>query len=291
MHYQKSVSRFYIVIKTLSTYICIRSFFSLLLIVVLYGCNQSSLQQSIDSQQRDIKHSIRDQYRHPKETLEFFEVSPNLTVIEIWPAPGYYTEILATFLKDQGQYIAAGFGLTAKRTPKWRKKVQTTYNHWAKQNESWLGNFNIVELSIPERTEIAPVGLADRVLTFRNVHNWVKGDYEQEMFDAFFSALKPGGLLGVVEHRAEPSTSIEEMKLSGYVTEDYVIKLAEKSGLTFIGKSEINANSKDTKDHPQGVWTLPPTLRLNDVNRDLYLAIGESDRMTLKFSKPLYRPN
>lgn len=291
MHYQKSVSRFYIVIKTLSTYICIRSFFSSLLIVVLYGCNQSSLQQSIDSQQRDTKHSIRDQYRHPKETLEFFEVSPNLTVIEIWPAPGYYTEILATFLKDQGQYIAAGFGLTAKRTPQWRKKVQTTYNHWTKQNESWLGNFKIVELSIPERTEIAPIGLADRVLTFRNVHNWVKGEYEQAMFDAFYSALKPGGLLGVVEHRAEPGTSIEEMKLSGYVTEDYVIKLAEKSGFAFIGKSEINANPKDTKDYPQGVWTLPPTLRLKDVRRDHYLEIGESDRMTLKFSKPLYRPN
>ena len=222
----------------------------------------------------------------PKATLEFFQIKPNLTVIEIWPAPGYYTEILAPFLNQQGQYIAAGFGLTAKRTPWWRKKVQTNYNHWAKQNTSWLGAIQIVELSIPERTEIAPLGLVDCVLTFRNVHNWIKGEYEQTMFDVFYSALKSGGILGVVEHRAEPGASIEDMKQSGYVTEDYVIKLAENSGFTFIENSEINANPKDTKNHPAGVWTLPPTLRLKEDRRKHYMAIGESDRMTLRFSKP-----
>ena len=249
------------------------------------------MQQSIDSKRRQTKHSIRDQYRHPHETLEFFEINSTLTVVEIWPAPGYYTEILAPFLKDQGQYIAAGFGLTANRTPRWRKTVQTTYNHWAEKNTNWLGNIEIVELSIPERTKISPTGLADRLLTFRNVHNRIKGGYEQAMFNVFYSTLKPGGLLGVVEHRAKTGTSIEKMAQSGNVTEDYVIQLAEKSGFTLIGKNEINSNPKDTKDHSQGVWTLPPTLRLKDDNRRHYQSIGESDRMTLKFSKPLISVN
>ena len=149
-----------------------------------------------------------------------------------------------------------------------------------------MGAIQIVELSIPERTEIAPLGLVDCVLTFRNVHNWIKGEYEQTMFDVFYSALKSGGILDVVEHRAEPGASIEDMKQSGYVTEDYVIKLAENSGFTFIENSEINANPKDTKNHPAGVWTLPPTLRLKEDRRKHYMAIGESDRMTLRFSKP-----
>jgi len=145
------------------------------------------------------------------------------------------------------------------------------------------------ELSIPERTEIAPPGTADMVLTFRNVHNWMKGDYAPQMFKAMFDALKPGGVLGVVEHRAKAGTSVEKMIESGYVTEMEVKRLAKDAGLRFVASSEVNANPRDTADHPLGVWTLPPTLRLGDKDRGKYIAIGESDRMTLKFIKPKKR--
>ncbi|HWN30129.1 MAG TPA: methyltransferase, partial [Burkholderiales bacterium] len=142
------------------------------------------------------------------------------------------------------------------------------------------------ELQAPEYTAIAPRGSADLVLTFRNVHNWAKDGSADAAFKAFYDVLKPGGILGVSDHRANPGTPFEDMIRSGYVTEDYVIELAQRAGFRLAAKSEINANPKDTKDHPEGVWTLPPTLRLGDQDREKYLAIGESDRMTLKFLKP-----
>jgi predicted methyltransferase len=143
----------------------------------------------------------------------------------------------------------------------------------------------VSELGKPDRWHACPPGTADRVLTFRNVHNWMNSGYEAQMFKAFHAALKPGGVLGVVEHRAKPGTSREQMVKSGYVTEAYVIELAEQAGFALEARSEVNANPKDTTDHPEGVWTLPPSLRLKDQDREKYLAIGESDRMTLRFVK------
>ena len=209
-----------------------------------------------------------------------------MTVVEIWPSGGWYTEILAPVLRDRGKYYAAGFALTAKRTPEWRKKMQREFQSKLDARPDLYDRVVVTELSIPERTEMAPAGTADVVLTFRNVHNWMKGDYAPSMFEAMFEALKPGGVLGVVEHRAKKGTSRDQMIESGYVTEAHVRKLAEGSGFRFVDGSEVNANPKDTVDHPVGVWTLPPTLRLGEKDRAKYLAIGESDRMTLRFTKP-----
>jgi len=231
-------------------------------------------------------HVARNPYRHPKETLSFFGLHPSMTVVEIWPSRGWYTEILAPVLREDGKYYAAGFALTAKRTPEWRKKMQREFQSKLDARPDLYDRVVVTELSIPERTEMAPAGTADVVLTFRNVHNWMKGDYAPSMFEAMFKALKTGGILGVVEHRAKKDTSRDQMIESGYVTEAHVRKLAEGAGFRFVDGSEVNANPKDTANHPVGVWTLPPTLRLGEKDRAKYLAIGESDRMTLRFTKP-----
>ncbi len=238
---------------------------------------------------RDPGNVDRNTYRHPSETLEFFGLEPTMTVVEIWPSRGWYTEILAPFFRADGKYYAAGFALTAKRTPEWRKKMQRDFQKKLDARPNLYDRVVVTELSIPERAQIAPPGTVNMVLTFRNVHNWMKGDYAPQMFDAMYEALEPGGVLGVVEHRAKPGTSLEKMIESGYVTEAEVKKLAKQAGFRFAAASEVNANSKDTADHPMGVWTLPPTLRLGDKDREKYIAIGESDRMTLKFIKPKRR--
>lgn len=246
----------------------------------------NNIQPILKGDHRSEKNISRNRYRHPQQTLEFLGLQPNMTVVEIWPGGGWYSEILAPLLKDHGQYYAAGFSLIAKRTPDWKKNYQRKYEEKLKQHPELYGKTIITDLAIPERPDIAPAGSADMVLTFRNVHNWMKGGYAQEVFDSMFAALKPNGILGVIEHRALPETSLEDMIKSGYVTEAHVIKLAKTAGFKVADKSEINANAKDTKQHPKGVWTLPPSLRLGDKDREKYLAIGESDRMTLKFVKP-----
>lgn len=229
----------------------------------------------------------RDRYRHPRETLEFFGLKPDQTVVEIWPAPGWYAEILAPYLRERGKYIAAGFVVSWEGAPQYRLDEMSELRARFAADPASYSRVEITELGKPDRWTAAPPESADLVLTFRNVHNWIAGDYEREMFAAFFRALKPGGTLGVVEHRAAPGTGIDVMKKSGYVTEDYVVQLAEAAGFKLVGKSEINANPRDTKDYAEGVWTLPPTLKLGDQDRERYLAIGESDRMTLKFVKPM----
>lgn len=148
------------------------------------------------------------------------------------------------------------------------------------------GKTVVRHLNPPHETAIAPPGSADMAMTFRNVHNWVMAGQQGEFFEAFYTALKPGGILGVVEHRAKPDASMEVMQTTGYVTEAYVKEIAAAAGFEFVGSSEINANPKDQTVYPQGVWTLPPTYQMGDENKSEYAAIGESDRMTLKFVKP-----
>ena len=244
------------------------------------------IEEWMSGSHRDAGNAARNQYRHPKGTLTFFGLDASMTVVEIWPSAGWYTEILAPVLRDKGKYYAAGFALTAKRTPDWRKKMQREFQKKLDARPRLYDRLIVTELSIPERTEMAPAGAADRVLTFRNVHNWMKGDYAPAMFEAMFKALKPGGVLGVVEHRAPKGASRDQMVVSGYVTEARVKMLASGAGFRFVASSEINANPKDTADRPSGVWTLPPSLRLGEKDRAKYLAIGESDRMTLRFVKP-----
>jgi predicted methyltransferase len=245
----------------------------------------SSLKHAINGNQRSAEHKARDKYRHPFQTLEFFDVKSNLSVIEVWPGKdGWYTEILAPYLRHHGHLIAAHFSEQADDA--FFKTSRHQFVSKLHKSHKLYGKVKLTVLQPPEFLQLAPNGWADRILTFRNVHNWMKTDQAPAVFNAMFAALRPGGILGVVEHRNSTSKPQDTKALSGYVSEDYVIALARNAGFEFLAKSEINANSKDTKDYPAGVWTLPPTLRLKDKDRKKFLEIGESDRMTIKFIKP-----
>ena len=270
--------------------------FSVLLGLSLPGLpedNKQLIRNAVEATHRDPANSQRDQYRHPLEVLSFFGLQADMTIVEIWPTAGWWTEILGPYTRPHGIYYAAGFSMTAKRTPDWRKQAQIDFTRKLEASPALYDHIVVTELSVPERTTIAPPNSADRVLTFANVHNWIKGDYAEAMFVVMHRALKPGGILGVVEHRAKPGTSVEDMKLSGYVTEDYIINLARQAGFVLDARSELNANPKDSTHHPEGVWTLPPSLRycksLNAAEQapcfDKYRKIGESDRMALRFVK------
>lgn len=249
----------------------------------------SAIAKAIAGPHRSPEHRARDRYRHPSETLEFFDVGDSMTVVEVWPgAEGWYTEILAPLLRNHGKLYAAHFSAESK-VPFFRSSLQRFKAKMAANPEIY-DQVILTALEPPEHLEIAPRESADRVLTFRNVHNWMKSGDADPVFQAMFDALKPGGILGVVEHRGIAGQPQDPQALSGYVTEEYVKKLAEKAGFKFLESSEINANPKDTKIHPAGVWTLPPTLKLGARDADKYRAIGESDRMTLKFIKPKTYP-
>ena len=236
------------------------------------------LMAAIQSEDRSPKNIARDEYRNPAKTLTFFQIKPDMRVIELSPGGGWYTEILANYIHNPGVVIAAHFDADSKR--EYFRKSRERFEKKIIE-KSMYDNVYIVNLS----SELAKEGSVDAVLTFRNLHNWL-GPQMDLIFSNSFKALKPGGLFGIVEHRANPGTSMDDMKRSGYVTEEHAIKIAKKHGFILVAKSEINANAKDTKDHPKGVWTLPPSLRLKDIDKDKYLSIGESDRMTLLFKKP-----
>jgi predicted methyltransferase len=245
----------------------------------------TQLDRAITGAHRAEANRIRDVHRHPRETLQFFGVRPDMTVVEIWPGAGWYTEILAPLLRDRGRYYAAHFHVDDK-SPRYMGPSLQGFRKKLAGEPRLYDKVTITAFNPPAQPAIAPQGSADLVLTFRNVHNWTAAKSDEASFRAFYDALKPGGVLGVVEHRARPGTPIGQMIKTGYMTEAYVISLAENAGFRFAGKSEVNANPKDGKDHPRGVWTLPPTYRLGDQDREKYRAIGESDRMTLKFIKP-----
>jgi len=254
--------------------------------VVAADAATDPLAAAIASPARTPKFVARDVYRHPAETLRFFGLRPDQTVVEIWPGRGWYMEILAPYLRDKGKYYAAIEAPDVAGASKEAKDDAALLRQRIADDKAHFGKVIVTELQPPQLTEICPPGSADVVLTFRNVHNWIdKGD-EQAQFQAFFKALKPGGVLGVVEHRAKPGISLEDMHKSGYVDEAYLKKVAAAAGFRFDAESPINDNPKDTKDYPEGVWALPPTLTLGDKDRAKYLAIGESDRMTLRFVKP-----
>ena len=250
---------------------------------------ETSLSEAIAGSWRDPKNTVRDQYRHPLETLSFFNVATNETVLEITPgATGWYTEILAPYLRDGGKYIAAQVDPMAAAEGASRDRQQKTMDDLKARLAKHPAQFDRAQIAgfDPKQPTFAAPGSVDTVLTFRNVHNWVGGGVADAFFTGFYAALKPGGTLGVVEHRAKPGTDIEVMKKSGYLTEQLVIDLATKAGFVLDARSEVNANPKDTADHPNGVWTLPPVNRHDAEDAAMYQAIGESDRMTLRFVKP-----
>ena len=246
----------------------------------------SSLDKAIEGKNRASANQARDSYRHPKETLLFMGLKPNMTVVEVWPGAGWWTEILAPLLKDEGKYYAAWFPTESKGTPDYLKEREKGFDAMLAARPDIYGKVIKTKLLAPDYVDLAPKGSADMVLTFRNVHNWAKQGNTDAMFKAFYDVLKPGGILGVKDHRAKHGASLEAQVKSGYLTEEYVINAAERAGFKLVAKSDVNANPKDSADHPEGVWTLPPTLRLKEKDKDKYLAIGESDRMTLKFVKP-----
>lgn len=233
---------------------------------------------------RSPENISRNNSRNPAETLEFFGLKPDMTLIEIGPSGAWYTEILAPYMRDHGRYYGAHFSPNSTNT--FQRRNLENFEAKLSANPKLYGKAVIRHLHPPHETVIGPEEGADMALTFRNVHNWIARGLEQEFFDAFYNNLKPGGILGVIEHRANDDASKQHMIDSGYVSESYVKQLAETAGFEFIESSEINANEKDTKDHPEGVWTLPPSYRMGDINKSTYAAIGESDRMTLKFRKP-----
>lgn len=249
----------------------------------------TALSDAIAGSWRDPKNAARDAFRHPRETLGFFGVGANETVLEITPGgSGWYTEILAPYLRDGGSYIAALTDPMAVAEGRSRDYQQKTMDDLKARLAKSPAQFDRVRFAAfdPKQPTFAAAGSVDTVLTFRNVHNWIGGGTADAYFAGFYAALKPGGVLGVVEHRAKPGTDLETMKKSGYLTEQLVIDLAMKAGFVLDARSEANANPKDTADHPNGVWTLPPTNRHDAEDAEMYRAIGESDRMTLRFVKP-----
>jgi predicted methyltransferase len=240
---------------------------------------RAALQAALAAPNRTPANLARDQYRHPAETLAFFGVDPGDTVVEIWPGGGWYTEILAP-------YLASGGGTYFAAAPAGRgtERFQT----FVGARPDVYGGVKVATFPMAAGGTQVPDGTADVVLTFRNVHNWMMGDkpFAEDAFRQMFAMLKPGGTLGIVDHRLPESADIARERSSGYLKTSTVRRLAEGAGFRFAGASEVNANPKDTADWPQGVWTLPPTYRLGDTDRAKYQAIGESDRMTLRFVKP-----
>ncbi len=247
-------------------------------------CAAQSLEEILTSDHRSEANIARNQFRHPIEVLEFFGLEPDMTLIEIQPSSGWWTEVLAPYMRDNGKFYAAHFSPNASSA--YMRRVLEEFEAKITAMPEIYGKTTVRHLNPPNEVAIAPPESADMALTFRNVHNWIMAGQEHEFFAAFYAALKPGGVLGVVEHRARPGSGMEVMRTTGYVTEDYVIEVAAGTGFELTDKAEINANPKDTTVHPEGVWTLPPEYRLGDTDRAMYTEIGESDRMTLKFVKP-----
>ncbi|MAH89542.1 MAG: methyltransferase [Pelagibacterales bacterium] len=247
-----------------------------------------SLESVINSKNRTPNYVDRDKYRNPLETLNFFKINNKMKVIELQPSGGnspggWYTEILAPYLQKEGKLIAAHFN---PNESKWRAKMRKGFEERIKKNPDFK-NIEMSVLSMPP-TKLSSDNSVDMVLTFRNLHNWLKAGYLKEVFQVTYDALKPGGIFGVVEHRAPSNFSIKDMNKTGYVTEDLAINFATSVGFLLEESSEINSNNLDAKDHSNGVWNLLPTLKLSDPNDiEKYLIIGESDRMTLRFIKPI----
>ena len=248
------------------------------------------LQQLADAEQRSKEHKLRNKYRHPAETLQFFGIEPQMSVLEIWPGHGWYTEILAPFLKDQGKLTLAQFrhndgSLKDERSIFWARVSERLVQRITEQSD-YFGEVTNIELDPPRFSPLQQEQF-DMVLTFRNGHIWNESGHLYGTLQSVFQALKPGGVLGMVEHRAARLSDISSSAVEGYLDEAYVIQAAEQAGFELVASSEINANPADTKNYPKGVYALPPTLAMGQYNKAQYMAIGESDRMTLKFIKPL----
>lgn len=244
------------------------------------------LDRALSGDHRSADNRARDQYRNPKETLLFFELEPDMTVVEITPGGGWYTEILAPVLKGRGRLIVASFG--SDHPVEYLANIHDRYIEKLDADPGTYGEVRRIVFQAPGYLQELEDESADMVLTFRNTHNWIKFGTAEDIYRDMYRVLKPCGTLGVVQHRAEANADPMTAAKQGYVPEPYLIDMIESIGFRLVDRSEINANPHDTKDHPEGVWTLPPTYRMGDQDREKYAAIGESDRMTLRFAKPMH---
>ncbi|MBN3762199.1 class I SAM-dependent methyltransferase [Burkholderia sp. Ac-20365] len=249
------------------------------------GVSATSLDAAISGPQRSDRARARDVYRHPEQTLQFFGLSRTQAVLEIAPGGGWYSDILAPYLRNTGQLYEAQYLSTSADLAAEDSATDIAYRRKLADNPSVYGNVVVGTLHAGQFNGFDANERFDRVFTFRNIHNWIKDGQLDANLRAFYGALKHGGELGVEEHRARPGTTEQQMIDSGYVTEAFVIEHAQAAGFVLVARSEINANPKDTKDYPHGVWSLPPTYEGGDVDRARFAAIGESDRMTLRFVK------
>jgi predicted methyltransferase len=240
-----------------------------------------ALAAAVASPARSPAAVARDSVRHPIEELTFFGIKPTMSVVELWPGGGYWTDILGVYLAPHGHYTIAfpapGNGEEDGQSQRLRARISAAKDRFGSIHETTLGRGHF---------DIAPPGSADLVLTFRNLHNWMEGGYADDALAAIFKALKPGGILGMEEHRGRNDRPQDPKAESGYVRQDYAIALAKKAGFEFVASSEMNANPRDTKDWVDGVWTLPPTLAQGDKDRARYVAVGEADNFVIKFRKP-----
>jgi predicted methyltransferase len=248
------------------------------------GAADPGLAAAISSAKRTPAFVQRDAVRHPREELEFFGLRPDMSVVEVSPGGGYWTEILAPYLRASGQLYVA---VPPPNDPEAPEPGKDKYRMKLAADPAAYGKVKITELGL-DHYAVAPAATADLVVTFRNLHNWMDAGYASAALEGFYHALKPGGILGIEDHRARNDVPQDPKAATGYVRQDYTIELAKKAGFEFVASSEINANPRDTKDWPEGVWTLPPTLTLKDKDRAKYLAIGEADNYVLKFRKPLH---
>lgn len=240
------------------------------------------LKSVIEDQARPADEKARDQYRHPYETLTFFGIEPGMTVVELAPGDGWYTEILAPYLSEEGQYIGAHVDLDSDQLPDFYRDI---YAAWADRiSQARFGDVKIVEFDPPRKTELGEPGSADMVVSFRSTHGWKRAEVFDEVMQAAHDVLAKDGVLGIVQHRLPESADGDQY--TGYVKQSWVVAKAEANGFRLVDASEINANPADTADHPEGVWSLPPSMRnVPEDEREARMAIGESDRMTLKFVK------
>jgi predicted methyltransferase len=258
-----------------------------LFVLSAHGLSQAAtaadpaLAAAVGSSQRSQAFIARDKARHPVEELSFFGLRPDQTVIEIWPGGGYWTEILGPYLAQHGHYYVA---LPPGGNDEEGRDAAYFHSHFGGKPQQY-GQIGETVLG-HNRYDIGPPASADLVLTFRNLHNWMYSGYAQQALEGCFRALKPGGILGIEEHRGRKDQPQDPQAKNGYVREDYTIALAKRVGFELVGSSEINANTHDTKDWVDGVWTLPPTLSQGEKDRARYLAVGEADNFVLKFRKP-----
>lgn len=266
---------------------------ALIISLLLLSCSQfrkksgeasipESLGGATNSSSRSSENIERDQYQHPEETLEFFGIKPEMTVVEITPGAGYYTEILAPYLAKSGQYVIVVPRMPS-RPPSFMLENERKLQDILLRHREVMAKTKFIPFEETDKKNKIKAGFADMVVSFNSVHNWVASKNAPFSFKFFYNVLKPGGILGLTQHRVAEGK--KNFPKSGYLTERSVIQMAQKAGFRFVGRSEINANPKDTADYPDGVWTLPPTYRLGEVDRDRFEDIGESDRMTLKFIK------